>query len=107
MTKIKKFDLGGIVSTQCSTMNAGKPPSVIGVKEKSKKISKRRELITDTWIGEHKKWLRYIGRRVYKTEEQPPTKKKVDGKTRKEYKVYTLRVRRMMRRAKELAWYEW
>ena len=29
------------------------------------------------------------------------------GQSRKDYKLYPLRVQRMMRRAKELAWYQW
>ena len=69
MTRVRKFDISAIVSTHCSTMNAGKPPSVIGITAKSKTIQKRRELITDAWTIEHMKWLRYIGRRVYRKEE--------------------------------------
>ena len=104
---MRVFDISAIISTQCSTINVGKPPSLTWIKEKSKTIHKKKELITDAWIVEHNKWLRYIGRRVYLKKDHPQTRKKIGGQTRKDYKLYPLRVQKMMRRAKELAWYQW
>ena len=61
-TRMRKFDVSAMKSTKCSTILPGQGPSEISqIAPASKRITKKKELISDAWLKKHLKILRCAG----------------------------------------------